>query len=64
MDVKVDKKRLKASVIKDGKTIKEQDLTKEQYKELMLELSGDNVDMLRTATKLFKVKSYTFKDVR
>ena len=64
MDVRIDKTDMSVSIIKDGNTIKKESIDKDRYKSLMLELSGDRVDILRTATKLFKVKAYTFKDVR
>ena len=48
----------------EDKILKQQDLSDDAFKELMAELSGDNIEILRTATKLFKVKSYKFKDVK
>ena len=48
----------------EDKILKQQDLSDDDFKELMAELSGDNIEILRTATKLFKITSYKFKDVR
>ena len=64
MDVKIDKKDMSVSILDKGKTIKKESITKDRYKELMLELSGERVDMLRTLTKLFKPTEYTYRDVR
>ena len=64
MDVKINRKPKTVEILEGNKVLKQEDLTDDRFKELMLELSGDRVDMLRTATKLFKIKSYKFKDVR
>ena len=65
MDVKIVRNPSKRCyVMSEDKVLKQQDLSDDAFKELMAELSGDNIEILRTATKLFKVKSYKFKDVR
>ena len=64
MNVLIDKKDMSVSVIKDKQVLKKESIDKDRYKQLMIELSGERVDMLRTMTKLFKPTRYEFKDVR
>jgi hypothetical protein len=54
---------MKAIVSSKDTILKEKDLTVEEYGELMRELAGDDVDMLRKVSKQFKMKSVTFKGV-
>ena len=64
MDVKIIKKPLKAEVYRNGKLLKEQELTPEEFKSYMAELSGECIEAVRLANKLFKAKSFTFKGVK
>ena len=42
---------------------KREKITKEEFKEFMVELSGVNIDVMRKVSKLFKPTKYLFKDV-
>jgi len=65
MQVKICKQSMSATVYQDnGIELKKQDIDKEEYINLMVELSGDRIDMLREANKLFKVKAFTFKGIK
>jgi hypothetical protein len=64
MNVKICKKTMKAIVSSKDTILKEKDLTVEEYGELMRELAGDDVDMLRKVSKQFRMKSVTFKGVK
>lgn len=64
MDIKIHRRDKTATAIENGKVVKAKELEPEEFKDLMCQLCGDSIDMVRTATKLFKVKSYTFKDVK
>ena len=61
MNVLIDKKDMSVSVIKDKQVLKKESIDKDRYKQLMIELSGERVDMLRTLTKLFKPTRYKFE---
>ena len=64
MDVVINKQKMEVSVMNGSKVLKTEQLDKERYGTLMRELSGSNVDMLRTATKLFRPRQYKFLNVR
>jgi len=64
MDVLIDKKKMEVSVLSGDKVLKNESIDKERYGSLMRELSGERVDMLREATRLFKPKSYKFIGVK
>lgn len=63
MNVLINKKDMSVSVIKDKQVLKKESIDKDRYKQLMIELSGERVDMLRTMTKLFKPTRYEFCNV-
>ena len=62
MDIHITKEKM--TIHSNKKIVKQVDLTKESFGEYMRELSGYRVDMIREATRLFKCKSYRFKDVK
>ena len=64
MDGLIDKKKMEVSVISGDKVLKNESIDKERYGSLMRELSGDRVDMLREATRLFRPSRYKFKGVK
>ena len=53
----------KAEVIIDNRIIKTQELNKEEFKELMVDLCGEDIDLIRKASKLLKAESFTFVGV-
>lgn len=63
IDIKVNRTHKTASVIQDGNIIKSEELNPEEFKDIMKELCGDRLDTIRECTRLFKVKSFTFKGV-
>ena len=64
LDIHIHKKPTIAKVYKDDTIVKEQDLTPEDYKEYMVELSGDRIGAIRLANKLFKPTWFKFKGVK
>jgi hypothetical protein len=64
MDVLIDKKKMEVSVLSGDKVLKNESIDKETYGNLMRELSGDRVDMLRTCAKLFRPSRYKFIGVK
>jgi len=66
MDIKLNIQPLTVEVIVNNETVKQEDITVDEYKSYIYELCGDDslmLDSLRKANKLFKVRSYTFKGV-
>lgn len=66
MDIQLDRKNMTASVIKDGKVLRSQELEPEEFKETMHELvdkADMDIDAIRKIAKLFKVKCFNFKDI-
>ena len=56
---------MKAIVLANDVEVKQEDITAEEFKAYMNELSHDDmIDALRKSAKLFKPKSYTFKGVK
>ena len=53
-----------ATVFVDNKQVKSEDITVEEFKSHMLELSGEGIDDIRTAFKLFKPSAITFIGVK
>jgi len=64
MQIKINRKDKTAIAIKDNKVIKSKELSPEEFKSTMAELCGDSLETVRLATKLFKVKSFTFSNMR
>jgi hypothetical protein len=60
MKVIIDNKSMKVEVSRNNKILKSKDLTREEYSSLMVECSGDMIDSVRLANKLFKGKRFTF----
>lgn len=64
MDIKMDIKQKIAMILdKDDNISKASELDADDFRETMKELSGEKLDFLRTATKLFKVKTITYREV-
>ena len=66
IDVEVSRELMEVNVYVSNKLLpaKKEKLDKDTFKEYMVELSGDNLEVLRYATKLFKPTKYLFKDVK
>ena len=64
MDIHIQRKDMTVKVIENDKVVKAQELEPEEFKELMGELCGESLEAVRLATRLFKVKSFKFKDVK
>lgn len=66
IDIEINRKDMEARVYVSNELLpaKKEKLDKDTFKEYMLELSGDNLEVLRHATKLFKPTKYLFKDVK
>jgi len=66
MDIKLNIQPLTVEVIVNNETVKQEDITVDEYKSYIYELVGDDslmLDSLRKANKMFKPKSYMFKDI-
>lgn len=64
IDITVNKKDMTVTVHKGHSKIKHESITPEEYKSLMVELSGDDIEAVRLANKLFKAKSFKFKGIK
>ena len=66
MDIKISRSHKTATVIDKGVMLKTQQLEPEEFKELMNELTDKmelDIDYLRSLTKMFKVREFTFKGI-
>jgi len=65
IDIEINVKDMEAIVHVGNKLppAKREKITKEEFKEYMVELSGVNIDVMRKVSKLFKPTKYLFKDV-
>ena len=63
MDIELSKK-LTVKVYSNNKIVKQSDISKDEFASMMAELSEDRIEMLRECNKLFKVKTFKFKNVR
>ena len=64
MNIKISRTDKTATVRKDNKILKTQQLNPEEFKEIMSDLTDKaevNIDMLRLITKKFKVSSFDFR---
>jgi len=64
IDIKIDKTSMEAIVLVKGVEAKREKLDKDSYRDYMVELSGDNLEVMRKVNRLFKPKSYEFKGVK
>ena len=66
IDIEINVKDMEAIVHVGNKLppAKREKITKEEFKEYMVELSGNNIDVMRKVSKLFKPISYTFTNVK
>ena len=63
MNIKINKENMIVEVINNNEVLKTEELGKDSFRDYMVELSGDNLDVMRKVSKLFKPKSYEFKDI-
>jgi ArsR family metal-binding transcriptional regulator len=64
MNIKISRTDKTATVHKDNKILKTQQLNPEEFKEIMSDLTDKaevDIDMLRLWTKKFKVSSFDFR---
>ena len=64
IDIKVSSKDMSITVYRNGNEVKSESITVDEYREYMVELSGDEIDVIRKAFKLFKPTEIIFKDVK
>ena len=62
MDVLINRQEIK--VMNGTKVLKQQGLDADSFKNYMNELSSDKIDMVRTASKLFRSKEWKYKGVK
>jgi hypothetical protein len=63
MDIKINMDTQVATILQDNKIVEAMELDKEEFRDTMKVLTGDSIDMVRKATKLFGLKVFLFKDV-
>jgi len=64
INITISQADMTVTVFVDGEQVKQEDISKDEYVGYMTELSGEGIDTIRNAFKLFKPSAITFKDVK
>ncbi len=64
INITISQADMTVTVFVDGEQVKQEDISKEEYREYMQELGKDDLDTLRHMFRLFKPSAITFKDVK